>query len=292
MSVDRLQERIRKFKNPIVVQFDLDNKVIPPHIINEERQFLPAYGRYCMELMENLAQVVPAVRFNFSAFAVIGVDGLSLLSKLLSKAAQLGYYVILDVPEAMTAQQAEANADAFWGDNSQWKADALAAVSYIGTDGLKPYCSYLKGNKKSIFSVVRTGNKSAAELQDLLSGSRLAHMAQADFANRLAEPYLGKCGYCRVGITAAATAGDSIRNLRDKYKYLFLLIDGFDYPGANAKNCSLAFDKLGHGAAVCIGSSITGAWRENCANDADYVLCIQNACERIRKNLMRYITIL
>ena len=292
MSVDRLQERIRKVKNPIIVQFDLDRKLIPPHIVNEERQLLHAYGRYCLELLEGLTQIVSAVRFSFSPFAVLGVDGLALLSKLLGKAAQLGYYVILDVPEALTSQQAEANAEAFCGAGAQWKADSVVVSSYIGTDALKPYCSYIKDNKKSLFSVVRTGNKSAAELQDLLSGSRLAHMAQADFTNRLAEPYMGRSGYCRIGATVSATAGDSIRNLRDKYKYLFLLIDGFDYPGANGKNCSFAFDKLGHGAAVCVGSSITGAWLEGCPSGTDYVGCARNACERIKKNLLRYITIL
>ena len=292
MSVDRLQERIRKLKNPTVVDMGVQKEHIPSHILEEEGGFLPAYGRFCLELLEALAQQVPAVRFGFSAFAVHGPDGLMLLSKLMDKASKLGLYVILDAPEALSAQQAQINAAAFCGNEAIWKADSLVVCSYIGSDGLKPYAAYLKDNKQSIFSVLRTGNKSAAELQDLLSGNRLAHMAQADMVNRLAEPYLGRSGYCRVGVLGAASAADSLRNLRSKYKYLFLLVDGYDYPNANAKNCAAAFDQLGHGAVVCAGTSITGAWLQEENDGREYVDCAIRACERMKRNLSRYVTVL
>jgi hypothetical protein len=91
---------------------------------------------------------------------------------------------------------------------------------------------------------------------------------------------------------SAATSGDSLRNLRMKYNHLFLLVDGYDYPSANAKNCSFAFDRLGHGAAVCVGSSITGAWLQEGSDGADYMECALSACDRIKRNLSRYITVL
>ena len=292
MSVDKLQERIRKFKNPTVVDFGAQAEHIPPHILDEEGDFLRAYGRFCIELMEGLAGVVPAVRLSFSAFAVLGPDGLAMLSKLLDRASRLGYYVILDVPEALSAQQAKENAAAFCLDASQWKADCFVICSYIGSDGLKPYAERIKDNKKSFFAVLRTGNKSAAELQDLLSGNRLAHIAQADLVNRMAEPFIGRSGYCRIGMMGSATSGDSLRNLRAKYKHIFLLVDGYDYPNANAKNCAVAFDQLGHGAAICAGTSITAAWQQDDKDGREFVESALAACERIKKNICRYITVL
>ena len=70
---------------------------------------------------------------------------------------------------------------------------------------------------------------------------------------------------------------------------LFILIDGYDYTGTNAKNCSFAFDKLGHGAIACAGAGILGAWKEL---DGDPVEVAISEIERMKKNLTRYITIL
>ncbi len=292
MSVDRLQERIRKLKSPIVIDFAVSKNHIPPHIMKEEGSFLAAYRRFCLELLEALSQQAAAVRFSFSAFAVLGGDGLALLSVLADRADRLGFYVILDAPQALSALQAQENAAAFCKKDALWKADGLVVCSYIGTDGLKPYEACIKDTKQSIFAVLRTANKSAAELQDLLSGTRLAHMAQADIVNRLAQPLLGRSGYSNFGAVAAASAADSLRNLRSKYKYLFLLVDGYDYPNANAKNCALAFDRLGHGAAVCAGTSVTAAWQQEETDGSDYVDCALRACERMKKNLGRYVTVL
>jgi len=73
---------------------------------------------------------------------------------------------------------------------------------------------------------------------------------------------------------------------------MFLMIDGFDYSGANAKNCSYAFDKLGHGAIACAGGMITAAWKEEKAAEEDAVVLAAQAAERMKKNLTRYVTIL
>ena len=57
-------------------------------------------------------------------------------------------------------------------------------IDIAGSDVLKPYMAAIKSVNKDIFVVLRTANKSASELQDLLAGSRLVHMAAADHVNR------------------------------------------------------------------------------------------------------------
>jgi hypothetical protein len=108
----------------------------------------------------------------------------------------------------------------------------------------------------------------------------------------MAEPFIGRSGYCRIGMMGSATSGDSLRNLRTKYKHIFLLVDGYDYPNANAKNCAVAFDQLGHGAAICAGTSITAAWQQDGKDGREFVESALAACERIKKNICRYITVL
>lgn len=291
MSVDRLQSKIRKMKCPIILEFQLDESLVPKDILADEKGFLKAYARYAMNLLEGLRDSIPAVRFHFSEFAVMGTEGISTLSSLLNHAKKQGYYVLLNAPESLTAQQAANSAKAFLEEGSQWQFDGLVLSQFIGTDAIKPYAALQKSANKGLFAIVRTGNKSGPEMQDLITGGRLVHMAQADLVHRIAEPNLGRSGFCTIGVMAAATNAASLQNLRSKFKYLFILVDSFDSSNANAKNCSMAFNGLGHGAAVCVGSTISGAWKEEQAGEsaADAAL---RAVEKVKRNLNRYITVL
>lgn len=292
MSIDKLQEKIRKCKNPSVIDFSIQPELLPPYLLESEGSFIRAYSRFCAELLEGLSGLVPAVRFSFSGFALYGAEGLSVLSGVLKTAREKSFYIILDAPEMLSAPASAAAANALLLEACPWDFDGVLLASYIGSDGLRPYIDKMNGNDKDLFSVIRTSNKTAPELQDLLTGSRLVHMAKADTLNRFAAPYVGKCGYSRVAALAAASAPDSLRSLRSKYKTMFLLLDGYDYPNANAKNCSYAFDKFGHGAAACAGASVIAAWREAEPDGWQYVAQAVMAAERMKKNLTRYITVL
>ena len=292
MSVDKLQEKIRKLKNPSVLDFDMLPEHIPPHIREKDSYFVSAYETVCTELLQGLKGTVPAVRFSLSMMSLYGPDGIVILANLLRTARSMGYYIFLDVPDAFSAREAGRAAELLLGEKSGLEFDGLITSAYIGSDALRPYCEKMKDTDRDLFVLVRTANKTAPELQDLLTGSRLVHIAEADVVNRLAQPLAGRSGYSRVAAVAAASAADSARTLRSKYKSLFLLLDGYDYPNANAKNCSAAFDNLGHGAAACAGTSITAAWQTEPENAEEFVRFAVEAAERMRKNLTRYVTIL
>lgn len=288
MAIDKLQDKIRKLKNPSVIDFFATEDNIPPHLLEEQGSFCKAYGKFCMELMEGLQDCVPAVRFSFSNFALLGTDGLQLLNFLLNRAQEFGFYVLLDSVEALSRQAAQTAAATLL----EWPCDGLVVSGYIGSDALKPYVEKLKESGKDLFVVIRTANKTATELQDLVTGSRLVYTALADTVKRLGEPLVGRCGYSQVAGIGPATSADCLRTLRTKYKEMFLLVEGYDYSNANAKNCSFAFDRLGHGAAVCAGQSVTAAWRQEETDGEEYVLLAAQAAERMKKNLTRYITVL
>lgn len=292
MSIDKLQEKIRKMKNPSMVDFSVDLSRIPPHILEEESNEILAYERFCRELLDGLKGTVPAVRFNFGRFSLLGPDGLFLMSRMTEYAKSLDYYVLLDAPETFSAQAAELSVKQLFSDKCLWHFDGLVVSGYAGSDVLKPYVKALKSPNKDLFVVLRTANKSAAELQDLLTGSRLVHMAAADIVYRFCESLVGRSGYGQVAGVGPASSADVLKKLRARYKSLFLLVDGYDLPNANAKNCNLAFDKLGHGAVVCAGTGITAAWNDETNDGVDYVARAVEAAERMKKNLLRYTTVL
>lgn len=292
MSIDKLQEKIRKLKNPSMVDFSVELDKIPPHILNEENSEILAYERFCRELLDGLKGLVPAVRFNMGRFSLLGPDGMFLLSRLTAYAKERDYYVLLDAPECLSAESAELTAKSLFSDKCLWLFDGLSVSIYAGSDVLKPYVKCLKSSGKDLFVVLRTANKSAAELQDLLTGSRLVHMAAADIVYRQCETLVGRSGYSRIAAIGPASVADVLKKVRARYKSLFLLLDGYDYPNANAKNCSFAFDKLGHGAIACAGAGITAAWDADESDGTDFVDRAVQAAERMKKNLLRYITVL
>lgn len=289
MSIDVLHDKIRKLKNPLIVDFGVKQNSIPGFILEEEESLVNAYSRFCRGLLEGLKGIVPAVRFPFGSFALLGPEGLTELIKLLKLSADAGFYTVLDGPEILSPWGADRTAEVIF---ESYPCDALVISPYIGSDAIKPFVPCCRDDKKDVFVIVRSPNKTASELQDLLSGTRLVHAAAADLVKRYGDPIFGKCGYSRISALVSAGAPDSLRNLRTKYPHIFLLVDGLDYPSGNAKNCSYAFDRFGYGAAVCAGPSVTAAWKEADSEGRNYVDQAIQAVERIKKNLNRYITIL
>ena len=292
MSMDRLQEKIRRTKNPSVIDMTFFDGMLPECVASQAADWAEGYLTYTQQLMEALRGQVPALRFSFNSFALRGAKGIATLQKVLKRAQKMSYYVFLDAPEALSADSAAQAAQLLLGEELDLAFDGVILPSYMGSDGMKPYAKLLAKAGKSLFVVIRTANKTAPELQDLLTGSRLVYMAMADVVNNLTTAVTGRSGFTGVGCAAAATSADSLKNLRSKYKNMFLFVDGYDSPSANAKICSNAFDSYGHGAIVCAGACVTAAWREPDLCEEDYVLHTQEAAARMRKNLSKYVSVL
>lgn len=288
MSIDKLHDKIRKMKNPSMLDLTAPLDAIPEHI--RKGSAAQNYAVFCLDLMEGLKDSVPAIRFRFDTFALMGKDGLKLLSDLLKEGQELGYYVLLDAPGILTPEDAQMIADTIFG-GEEYPCDGLLISPYIGSDAIKPFVPYCKADK-DIFVLVRSANKTAMELQDLMTGTRLVHTAAMDLVSRHGENIFGKSGYSRICAAVSAGAPNSIRSIRAGYRFTYLLVDGLEYPSGNHKNCSLAFDRFGYGAVVSAGTSITAAWKENGSDGTDFVAQAVEAAERMKKNLLRYVTIL
>lgn len=289
MSIDVLQEKIRKLKNPFVLDLTLPISELPPHLMAQEESAAKAYGRFCRELTGHLKGIVPGVRVSVTPFLLLGPEGMEQLTEVLRAATAANLYIALEAPQILSPMMANAVAEAVFG---QGTCDGLILPVYPGTDCIKPFLPYCKKAQKDLFCVVRTSNKSAPELQDLLTGSRLVHTAAADLISSLGADTVGRCGYARVAVMAGASSVESLRTLRSKYPKLFLLLDDMDYSCCNTKICASAFDKFGHGAAVCAGPTITTAWKLANTDGTDYLDQAAAAAERLKKNLCRYVSVL
>ena len=310
MSIDLLQSKIRKLKCPILVGLDPTPELIPPALLADCSQgaapgpeaLAEAYFRFCKGILEGLRRAVPGVKVQAACFEALGWPGVKAMQEVLALAKKLGYYVLLETLRSDVGHIAALTAQAVFGGLRvgeetvfPYPCDGLVLTGYLGSDGVKPYLPYLRGPEpKNIFIVVKSSNKSSPELQDLISGDRVVHRAMADLTLRWSMDLFGKCGYGEVGAVVGLSSPTAIQELRRRYDTLFFLVPGYGAQGGVAKHAAYAFDRLGHGAAVCASRSIIGAWREAPADEGepDYLQAALAAVEKMKKQLENYVTVL
>ena len=278
MSIDALQNKIRKKKNPSAVVLAPNRGMIPEGM---------EAGEYLCSLLAGLKDLIPAVRLDPAAFWISGCA--DAFVPVLEKARELGYYVILDWTRMEHPEEAKESAQRILKEEC-WPCDAVVINGYAGTDSVKHWFK-AAGKTRDVYVLVKTANKSGTEIQDLQTGGRFVYTAAADLVSRMGDGAMERCGYSRLAVMAGAYNGASLKTLREKYPKMFLLVDGLDESGCNARNASFAFDRLGHGALVCGGMSIVGAWKE-VENCDDPVAAAVEAAERMKRNVTRYVTVL
>ena len=307
MSIDVLQERIRKLKCPIMVGLDPYLPILPRHIVRDAfdeygqtlRGAAEAYYRFCTELLDRLCPIVPAVKLQSACFEALGADGINQMQRISKYAKELGYYVLMDSMRGDVGSVAEIYAQAVFGSVSVgetahqlYSCDGLTVNGYLGSDGIKPFLPYCKHDGKNVFILLKTSNKSSREVQDLLSGDRVVYTAMADLAMRWGSDLFGKNGYSEIGAVVGATFPQTMKLLREKYDRLFFVVPGYGAQGGTAKNVQFAFDRFGHGAIVAASRSIICAWQKDGGDGENYLDCAEEAALKMKADIGKYVVIL
>lgn len=306
MSIDALQEKIRKLKCPVMVGLDPYLPSLPPHLVRESLEeygqtpegAAAAYFRFCAELIDALCERVPAVKLQSACFEALGAQGLAQMQKLTRYASERGLYVLVDSMRGDVGNIAEIYAQAMFGEvtigqekHRLYSCDAVTVNGYLGSDGVKPFLPYCREGK-DLFLLLKTSNRSSREVQDLLSGDRVIYTAMADLAMRWSTGLFGESGYSAIGAVVGATYPDTLRLLREKYDRLFFLVPGYGAQGGTAKNARFAFDRFGHGAIVTASRSILCAWQKNGSDGTEYCDHAVAAVEKMKKEIERFVTVL
>lgn len=291
MSIDVLQDKIRRMKNPVVLSLEPSNQQLPPHLLQEQPTAIAAWETFYDRIMETLKEQIPALRLCLTGFLSMGTEGLSLASRLLAKAKNMGYYVILDGLGDAWGATGEALAQSLWGSAPLYPCDAAVISGYCGTDAVTPFLPYCKEGK-ALFVLAKSPNRSSMDVQDLALIGRVVHTAMADLINRWGSDTRGKSGYQQVGAVVGAPYPYAMTTFRTKYDRVFTLITGLEETGASIKGCAKAFDRVGHGAAVCAGGYIMNAWAKNEGDGRDFEEKAVEAARKLKKNLTGYVTVL
>lgn len=227
--------------------------------------------KYCEEYIDAVADIVPAIKMNSAFFEREHLEDLYL--EVARYAEEKGLFVIGDLKRADIGSTSKAYAEAFLSAGQPF--DAITINPYFGTDGVKPFIELAKEYGKGIFVLVKTSNKSSAEIQDLkLADGRKVYDAVADLVVEWAEKFVSESldefdypDYPMVGAVVGATHPKEAEKIVDRMGRIFCLVPGYGAQGATADDVAVNFDEDGLGAIVNSSRGIMQAYQKDCWKD-------------------------
>jgi orotidine-5'-phosphate decarboxylase len=250
---DRLTERVLRCGNPVVVGLDPRVDQLPGPLragANDLAQQAAACERFCSEIIDVVAPLVPAVKPQAAFFELLGPAGMQALASVIAHARAAGLLVILDGKRNDIGSTATAYAEAYLGPDSPWRADALTISPYLGDDSLHPFVELAVARECGLFVLVKTSNPGGGQFQDLPSSGAPLYEHVARYVQQLAEETRGTSGYGAVGAVVGATYPEQLSQLRRTLRSAWILVPGYGQQGGTAADVAPAFDERGLGAVV------------------------------------------
>lgn len=285
MSFDTLQRKIDTLGNPTVVGLDPLPEYLPPGLLarhiaekGETAQAVAdAFYEFNCGIMDAVCDIVPAVKPQSAYYERLGPEGVAVFKKTQEYAKSKGLYTIADIKRSDIGSTAAAYSDAYLGtirvgerEIRPFDFDAVTISVYLGSDGVKPFLENAVRHDRAMFTLVRTSNASAVELQDLEIGGDKLYTAVGELMERLAAGTEGEFGYTRIGAVVGATWPEELRFLRRRLSRTFFLVPGYGAQGGGAADVAGAFDAQGRGAVINASRSIICAWKKTGKNGDDY----------------------
>jgi orotidine-5'-phosphate decarboxylase len=268
---DHVAETMRQKGTPVVVGIDPRPGELPPGFLDrfpgDRSGVSAALQTFGCEVIDVVASLVPAVKFQSAFYEAFGPEGLAALHATVEHAKRNKLIVIFDGKRNDIGSTAEAYARAYLGKvpvggafEPSWHADAMTVNPYLGTDGVMPFIKIAAREHKGVFVLVRTSNASAGEFQNLVSQGQPLYRHVAKKVMDWARGHEGVSGYSLVGAVVGATYPQELAELRAAMPGILLLVPGYGTQGAGSRDIASAFDENGLGALINNSRGITFAY--------------------------------
>jgi orotidine-5'-phosphate decarboxylase len=252
---DQLTISIRRSGNPVVVGLDPRWEQLPAGLksgveAGDRAAQADVFTRFCREIIDVVAPLVPAVKPQAAFFEQLGPAGMTALGQVIQYARSRNLLVILDGKRNDIGSTATAYADGYLGAESAWGADALTINPYLGDDSLTPFVQIAEKRGAGLFVLVKTSNPGGGQFQDLAFEGQTLYRRVAEYVEQLAAQTAGDCGYGLVGAVVGATYAQQLVELREAMPHTLFLVPGYGSQGGTAKDTAAAFDEQGLGAVI------------------------------------------
>lgn len=304
MSLDKLIEKIIEMKNPTVVGLDPKLDYIPSYIKAEAyakyeetlKGAAKAILRFNKEIIDEIYDVVPAIKSQAAYYEMYGYQGMKTLAKTIEYAKSKGMYVITDGKRNDIGATMEAYSTAHLGKTQvgskkidAFGADALTVNGYLGSDGIKPLLNICKEYDKGIFVLVKTSNPSSGELQDKKIDGESIYSLMGKMCEEWGQELKGCYGYSGVGAVVGATYPEQLSEMREKLTHTFFLVPGYGAQGGGAEGVAKAFDKNGLGAIINSSRAVMCAYKKEECDEKNFANAARREVLRMKEDITSHI---
>lgn len=272
--INKLISKIQKTNAPIVVGLDPMMNFVPAHIqktaFEEKGENLEgaaeAIWLYNKEIIDNIYDLIPAVKPQIAMYEQFGIPGLVAFQKTVEYCKQKDLVVIGDIKRGDIGSTSAAYATAHLGkvkvgNNicTGFDEDFVTVNPYLGTDGVQPFIDVCKEENKGLFILVKTSNPSSGEFQDRLIDGKPLYEHVGEKVAAWGEQHMGDNGYSYVGAVVGATYPEQGKVLRKVMPKSFILVPGYGAQGGQGKDLIHFFDDNRLGAIVNSSRGIIAA---------------------------------
>ncbi|MGN0306265.1 MAG: orotidine-5'-phosphate decarboxylase [Lachnospiraceae bacterium] len=274
--INQLIANIQNTQAPIVVGLDPMLKFIPTQItkkaFGEYGETLEgaaeAIWQYNKELVDNIYDLIPAVKPQIAMYEQFGIPGLTAYKRTIDYCKEKGLVVIGDIKRGDIGSTSEAYATGHLGkvkvgSNSYYgfNEDFATLAPYMGSDSITPFIRVCKEEKKGIFILVKTSNPSSGEFQDRLIEGKPLYEWVAKKVVEWGADVMG-ASYSYVGAVVGATYPEMGKALRELMPKSFILVPGYGAQGGKGEDLVHFFNKDGLGAIVNSSRGIIAAYQQ------------------------------
>lgn len=275
--INKLVSKIKKTNAPIVVGLDPMLNYVPDHIkeaaFKEYGETLKgaaeAIWQFNKGIIDNTYDLIPAVKPQIAMYEQFGIEGLMAFKKTVDYAKSKDLVVIGDIKRGDIGSTSSAYAVGHIGKvqvgsktYSSFDEDFVTVNPYLGTDGIKPFTDVCKEEKKGIFVLVKTSNKSSGEFQDRLIDGKPLYEIVGEQVAAWGEEVMGD-EYSYVGAVVGATYPEIGKVLRKVMPKTYILVPGYGAQGGKGADLVHYFNEDGLGAIVNSSRGIIAAYKQD-----------------------------
>jgi len=207
------------------------------------------YGLRCVDAAAGRIGIIkPQVGF----FERFGSAGILALEQILDEARAAGLYVISDAKRGDIGSTMLGYAQAWFGDDSPLRSDALTVSGYLGPDSLEGMLEYASDVQGGLFVLCATSNPEARQLQTARVGNKTVSRLVLDAAQRAPEKNLGLV----VGATQEL-ADFGLESIAQADCQVPILAPGFGAQGAKLSEIPAKFGASSHRVIASMSRGLT-----------------------------------
>ena len=279
--MDKLYDRVEE-RGVVCVGLDTSIDYIPDFIKNG-RSDEDAIVEFNKQIIEQTHDIAACFKVQIAYYESLGLAGMSAYKRTLDILREKGAIIVADIKRGDIAATAKMYAKAhFEGD---FEADFITLSPYMGMDSIEPYMPYLETGKKGIFSLVRTSNKGAEDIEylDTTSGDKVYHVV-GDRIMEMGKDLVSDCGYHPLGGVIGCTHVEEGKALRKRFNSMFFLIPGYGAQGGKAEDVAMYLNN-GNGGVVNSSRGILLAYKKQNRPDTDFAICAREESIRMRDEI-------